>query len=162
LGGWQVTGIFSTRSGERVTITEPCASGWYCRPDYTGAQTILNNWKENSTTRCIAGARCTVQFLNPAAFAVVPVDSKTRIAIRPGNLGNGALRNPATWSMDFSLAKNFKLREQMNLQFRTDMFNSLNHVNYNGPNANLSSATFGEISGAGGMRVIQLNAKLSW
>lgn len=162
LGGWQVTGIFSARSGERVTITESCASGWYCRPDYTGAQTILNNWKENSTTRCIAGARCTVQFLNPAAFALVPVDSKTRIAIRPGNLGNGALRNPATWGMDFSLAKNSKLREQMNLQFRTDMFNSLNHVNYNGPNANLSSATFGEISGSGGMRVIQLNAKLSW
>jgi hypothetical protein len=42
------------------------------------------------------------------------------------------------------------------------MFNATNHVNYGSPGANLNSATFGEITSAGGMRVIQLNAKLSF
>lgn len=160
IGGWEVSGIFNTRSGERVTVTQSCASDWYCRPDFVGGSTSLANWKETSTGRCTVGARCTVQYLNAAAFALVPVNPQTRIAVRPGNLGNGALRNAATWSADVSLAKNFKLREQMSLQFRADMFNATNHVNYNGPDANLSSATFGQINGAGGMRVIQLNAKV--
>ncbi len=160
IGGWEISGIFSTRSGERVTATQTCASDQYCRPDYVGGVTSIANWKETSTGRCTVGARCTVQYLNPAAFALVPVNPVSRIAVRPGNLGNGSLRNPATWSTDLSIAKNFKLREQMSLQFRTDMFNATNHVNYNGPNANLSSATFGEINSAGGMRSIQLNAKL--
>jgi len=161
LGGWQVAGIFSTRSGERVNVTQNCAD-YHCRPDYAGGQTVNENWKETSTARCVVGARCGVQFINPNAFALVPVNSLTRIAVRPGNLGVGAFRGPATWSTDFSLAKNFRLGEQVNLQLRTDMFNATNHVNYSGPNGNLSSATFGEISGVGGMRVMQLNAKLNW
>ena len=61
-----------------------------------------------------------------------------------------------------SLSKNFRIAESVTLQIRTDMFNATNHVNYNSPNSNLASATFGEINGAGGMRVVQLNAKLRW
>jgi hypothetical protein len=162
IGGWQISGILSARTGERLIITETCASSYHCRPDYVGGSTVVDNWKNAGTTRCIVGARCTVQYLNRNAFQLVPTDPNTRIAIRPGNLGNGAVRGPGSWSVDFSLAKNFRLREQMNLQFRTDMFNSLNHVNYGSPSTGLNGATFGEISGAGGMRVMQLNAKLNW
>jgi hypothetical protein len=42
------------------------------------------------------------------------------------------------------------------------MFNATNRVNYSAPSTNVNDATFGEISGAGGMRVVQLNAKLRW
>jgi len=162
LAGWQVSGIFGFRSGEPVTLGQDCASEWHCRPDYAGGRTIHENWKENSTTRCIAGARCSVQYLNREAFAVVPVDPRTRIAIRSGNTAVGLLRNPATWSVDLALARNIKLRERVNLQIRADMFNFLNHVNYGGPSSNRNGATFGEINGAGGMRVVQLNARLRW
>lgn len=103
------------RSGEPVTVTQPCGSQWHCRPD-----------------------------------------------VAPGTAANGILRNPATWTTDLALSKNFKVRERMNLQIRGDMFNFLNHVNYSGPNSDVSSASFGEINGAGGMRVIQLNARFSW
>lgn len=162
VSGWQASGILTARTGERLIITESCASSYHCRPDYAGGSTVLDNWKDMGTARCIAGARCNVQYLNKSAFSLVPVDPNTRIAIRPGNFGNGAVRGPSNWSLDFSLAKNFRLREQMNLQFRTDMFNTFNHVNYNAPTTSINSATFGEISGAGGMRVIQLNAKITW
>lgn len=161
-GSWEVSGIFTARAGERLTVTQPCASDWYCRPDYIGGQTVFDNWKENSTTRCTVGARCTVRYLDRSAFALVPLNPQTRIAVRPGTLGAGALRNPATWSTDVSLAKNFRVSEGVSLQFRTDMFNATNHVNYNSPATNLDSATFGEINGVGGMRVVQLNAKLRW
>ncbi len=162
LGGWQVAGIFSFRSGEPVTITQSCASEWHCRPDYVGGPTVHDNWKENSTTRCIVGARCSVQYINRSAFTLVPVDARTRIAVRPGNVAVGSMRNPATWGMDFALSKNIKAGERMNLQIRADMFNLLNHVNYGGPSSGIDGATFGEINGAGGMRVVQLNARLVW
>jgi len=162
LGGWQVGGVFGFRSGEPVTITQSCASQWHCRPDHTGAPTVHDNWKENSTTRCTVGGRCTVQYLNRSAYALVPVDPRTRIAIRPGNVANSSIRNPATWSVDVALSKNIKVREQLTLQLRADMFNFLNHVNYSGPSSGIDGATFGEINGAGGMRVVQLNARLSW
>ena len=164
LGGWEVAGIFSTRSGEPLTITQPCASEWHCRPDHAAARVdpIHDNWESNSTSRCVVGARCSVQYINRAAFVAVPVDPVTRIAIRPGNVANGFLRNPATWSVDFALSKNFRIREGIQLQIRADMFNALNHVNYNGPNTDITSATFGEINGAGGMRVVQFNGRITW
>ncbi len=162
LAGWQVAGIFSSRSGEPVTITQPCASDWHCRPDTTGAPKVHDNWKENATTRCVAGGRCSVQYINRSAFAFVPVDPRSRIAVRSGNSAVGIMRNPATWTVDFSLSKNIRIRETANLQFRADMFNSLNRVNYGGPTSGIDAATFGEINGAGGMRVVQLNMRLSW
>jgi len=161
-GGWEVGGILSARTGSRLIISETCASNWFCRPDYVGGATIVDNWQQANTTRCTVGARCTVQYLNRAAFALVPVDPNTRIAIRPGNLGNGAVRGPGSWSGDLSLSKNFRLKERVNLQIRTDMFNATNHVNLSDPSTGLNGATFGEISGAGSMRVIQFNGRLRW
>jgi outer membrane receptor protein involved in Fe transport len=162
LGGWEISGIFSARTGERLIITEPCASNWHCRPDYAGGATVVDRWKDVGTKNCIVGARCPVQYLNRSAFVAVPVDPGTRIAVRSGNLGNGAVRGPGSWTTDLAVSKNFRVREQINLQLRADTFNALNHVNYSGPSTSITSATFGEISGAGGMRVVQLNGRLTW
>jgi hypothetical protein len=40
------------------------------------------------------------------------------------------------------------------------MYNAFNNVNYGNPNASFGAANFGEISGAGAMRRIQLGGKL--
>jgi outer membrane receptor protein involved in Fe transport len=162
VGGWEIAGIISARTGERLIITETCASNWHCRPDYVGGPTIVDNWQQADTTRCVVGARCSVQYLNRAAFQLVPVDPGTRIAIRPGNLGNGAVRGPGSWTTDLNLSRNFAITERVRLQIRADMFNALNHVNLSGPSTGLNGATFGEINGAGGMRVVQFNGRVQW
>ena len=123
---------------------------------------MVPNWRNSETSRCTPGARCTVQYLNRAAFALVPVSPTSNIAIRPGNLGNGAVRGPGSWSGDLSLSKNFRLQERLSLQVRADMFNALNKVNLGGPATGANTPTFGEINGAGGMRVIQFNGRLRW
>ncbi|MGH9661717.1 MAG: TonB-dependent receptor, partial [Bryobacteraceae bacterium] len=84
LGGWEIAGIFSSRSGEPITITQPCASEWHCRPDHaaTRVDPTFDNWESNSTTRCVVGARCSVLYINRAAFTPVTLDPNTRIAIR--------------------------------------------------------------------------------
>ena len=80
----------------------------------------------------------------------------------PGNLGNGAPRQTGDLEHGRFHCQEFRARRALQHPVQADMFNSTNHVNYNGPNAGFNNATFGEISGAGGMRVIQLNAKLSF
>jgi len=163
LGGWEVAGIFNSRTGEPLTLTQPCPA-WHCRPDHApgSVNPILPNWESNNTTRCVVGGRCSIQYINRAAFVPVPLNSVSRIAVRAGNVANGFLRNPLTWNVDLALSKNFRVGERMNLQVRADMFNTLNHVNYGSPSTDVTSATFGEINGAGGMRVVQINARLTW
>ncbi len=162
LGGWEVSGVFSTRSGEPFSVTQSCASPRHCRPDYVGGKTVISNWKNTPSKFCVPGARCGVQYFNTSAFAQVPLHPTSRIAIRPGNTGKNAFRNPTTWGLDLAVAKNFKVWERVNWQVRADMFNALNQINYGGPSNSINSPSFGEINGAGGTRVIQLNARLTF
>ena len=149
LGGWQVSGIFSARTGAPVLITQGCAIS-HCRPDYIGGSPILSDYRQ------------TLQYLNKAAFARVPVISASGATARPGNLGNGAVRLPGAWNLDLSLAKTFPLRESLKFQFRGDAFNFFNHTNFTGMQANINSGVFGRFTGTAGARIVQLSAKLSF
>ena len=94
-GGWQVSGMLTAMSGQPLLITQS-SSLQVTRPDYVGGPAIL------------AGSRDTLQYLNRAAFALVPISSVSGASIRPGNVGNGAVRGPGLQNLDFSLAKNVR------------------------------------------------------
>ena len=74
----------------------------------------------------------------------------------------GAIRGPGLWNLDASIGKEFLLKEKLKFQFRTDLFNSLNHTNLSNPTQNITSGTFGRILSTRGARVIQLNGRLSF
>jgi len=152
LGGWQISGIFTARSGSPVFITQSCSNSYHCRPDYVGGDTVMKEMVETGT--CRAGGRCDIQYVNTAAFNLVPVNQG--MAVRPGTAGKSLVRTPGAWNVELSLAKNFKIAEKKTLQFRADMFNALNHVNLGGPNSSINSSQFGRISSAGGMRSMQM------
>jgi hypothetical protein len=109
---------------------------------------------------CRAGGRCDLQYINTAAFKAVTAIKG--VAARPGTAGKSLVRAFGSWGVDLSLAKNFKVSERKALQFRADMFNALNHVNLGGPNGNISSSQFGRISGAGGMRSMQMGLRFQF
>jgi hypothetical protein len=158
LGGWQVSGIFTARSGSPVFITQSCSNSYHCRPDYVGGNTVLKEQVETGT--CRAGGRCDIQYINTAAFNLVAVNQG--MAVRPGTAGKSLVRTPGAWNVELSLAKNFKITEKKTLQFRADMFNALNHVNLGGPNGSINSSQFGRISGAGGMRSMQMGLRFQF
>ena len=56
----------------------------------------------------------------------------------------------------------FRLAERQLIPFRSEMFNALNHKVLSGPNANLASPQFGQITGASGGRNIQLALKYTF
>src|SRR5262249_44885135 len=119
LGGWQVSGIFTARTGDPLLIFQTSAIE-NSRPDYIGGAPILDDYRN------------TLRSLNKAAFARVPLSPVSNATLLPGNIGQGALRAPGAWNLDFALAKNFAIGERARLQFRSDMFNALNHTNLTG------------------------------
>jgi len=47
-----------------------------------------------------------------------------------GNSGRNSLNNPDFFNMDFSIVKNTKLNEKIDMQFRAEFFDVLNHPNF--------------------------------
>jgi hypothetical protein len=96
-----------------------------------------------------------------------------------GNMGRNMFLDSGFRNFDFSLAKNFHLREAMRLQFRAEFFNILNHPNFANPYGGQNGFGLNDPSvqpfgcgcatpdiaaanpavGSGGPRSIQLGAK---
>jgi len=150
IGNWQLSSIIIAQSGAPLNVVQGGTPLHNVRPDYVGGQAVNPDWRKN------------LVYLNKAAFQLVPLNAVSKATIRPGNLGPNAFRGPGNWTVDLGLGKNFPIRERMRFQFRADMFNALNHVNYSNPQLGLTSATFGQITSTGSMRVIQLAAKINW
>src|SRR5262249_38563619 len=70
------------------------------------------------------------RWYDPACFRLQPLG-------RPGNLGRNTLTGPGFFITDLALIKDVKLRESTTLQFRTEVFNALNHPNFGQPNPEL-------------------------
>lgn len=53
----------------------------------------------------------------------------------PGNASRDSLQGPGLDDVDLSIAKNAKIHERLQAQFRAEYFNVLNHTNFTTPNA---------------------------
>lgn len=94
-------------------------------------------------------------FLNPAAF-VAPALGQW------GDARRDSITGPNQFTLNASLARNFRLHDRLNLDVRLDATNALNHVAYTGWNTIVGSPQFGAASGANQMRVIQITMRLRY
>jgi hypothetical protein len=148
LRGWQFSGIFTGSTGLPFQILQSSVLV-NSRPDYIGGSPILSNYSS------------TLQYLNTAAFAKVPVAAISGGTIRAGNIGRDDVRGPGFWNIDAALSKNFAITERVRLQVRSDLFNSLNHTNLTGVSNNITSGNFGRLTAATA-RTVQFNARLTF
>ncbi|HYT24798.1 MAG TPA: carboxypeptidase-like regulatory domain-containing protein [Candidatus Polarisedimenticolia bacterium] len=85
-----------------------------------------------------------------------------------GNVGRDTLIGPGLATWDFSVLKDTRIRERLNLQFRAEIFNLLNRANFNLPNAVVFtpsgvSPTAGVITSTSTTsRQVQFGLKLLW
>jgi len=102
-------------------------------------------------------------------FATPCVTAGGTTTCHPGNLGRDSLTGPGFVNTDFSVIKNTKVTEKLNVQFRAEMFDILNHPNFGNPALTFSptSTTFGQITNTrfptgdfGSARQIQFALKL--
>ena len=123
VSGWMVSSIVSAQSGFPFTPQlsyNPSNNGDtrnpvrpFLNPNFTGP-VVLGNPN---------------QWFNPNAFIAPPSTSGFY-----GNLGRDTYIGPGLATWDFSVLKNTRIRESLNLQFRAEIFNLLNRANFNTPN----------------------------
>lgn len=78
-----------------------------------------------------------------------------------GTVRNNSLDAPGYKDVDASLFRDFTIYERVKFQFRGEATNVFNFVNMSGPGGAMSSpSTFGLISGASSMRVLQVGGRL--
>ena len=77
-----------------------------------------------------------------------------------GDAGRDSITGPAQLTLNTSLARTIRLRDPMNLDFRIDTNNILNHVNYTAWNTTVNSSTFGLPVSTNTMRTLQTTLRL--
>lgn len=103
----------------------------------------------------------------PTARRVITVDPALRSQLTPargvfGSLGRNTAFGDGFASISLGLHKQFTLSDRGRLEFRAEVFNLANTVNYNLPDAVLTSPNFGQALTAGDPRQIQLALRFSF
>jgi hypothetical protein len=139
LGGWQLNGIFSRQSGFPTDIRSGLVAAanqlfaTFNVPDAVpGVSMYLPNGGPDG-------------WFNPAAFAQPGrvTNARGTPLTMFGNLARRAGRGPRTTNLDFSVFRNFALRERLNLQFRAEAFNLSNTPSFFLPSAASPALTIG-------------------
>lgn len=133
VGGWEVSGITTVRSGEHYTafINDSTNTGTAAMPN------IIHNPYDFSfdvpqqiADGCPGGHQSLTCWYNPAAFVQPPLYPGQSVAHQFGNAGDGDLVGPRQVNFDFSAFKSFQITEKQKLQFRADLFNIFNHPQF--------------------------------
>lgn len=133
LNGWQIGGVLAASSGAPFTVL------------VGGDPLGLNNTDPFAYPDRLAGPGCGTpvnpgnpnDYIKLQCFAM-PAQQGTTTGGAPiytllGNSGRNPMNGPGLTNLDFSVFKNNRLTEGLNLQFRAEFFNILNHTNFAPP-----------------------------
>jgi carboxypeptidase family protein len=148
IGGWQVSGVTTFKSGFPLSISavnnNTNSFGGNQRPNLVGDPHLSNPTID--------------QWFNTAAFAQPPAFTFGNVPRTMPNLRAQGINN-----FDATIQKYWKLwREQTRLQFRTEFFNLFNRTTFYAPNTSFGNPNFGKITGALPARSIQFGMKMYW
>ena len=160
-GGWQWGGIFLASAGLPLSVGiggDPLG--------LNSAVTFAFADRLNTPGCSSAVDPGNIHYIKIACFAFP--NPSTRL----GNAGRNILPGPHLYNTDTSLVRNIKAMERLNIQFRTELFNILNHTNFSDPsrtNVAIFNQT-GAVVPTGGLitstattsRQIQFGLKLTW
>ena len=143
LGGWQLSSVLQLNSGFPLSFGDVVFDGDINNISLARGDRKLEQW-----------------FDTDAGFNKVTAQ-QFGSHLRTFPLRLSGVRTSAFNSLDFSLLKNFSLHERHRVQFRADVFNSLNHPSgFSAPNTTPTSSAFGQVTGMIGLpREVQLGVK---
>jgi hypothetical protein len=164
LGGWEIGGIYSARSGLPFRVDCGCTSSWQLAghdwaefaPGVTRIHTHPGNlhWAPGGL----------LGYLNLSDF-----DPNGPPQGRTGNTGRNppGVFGPGVNTWDLNLSKNFRFTERYNFQFRWEMYNAFNRTTFafGNQSASSSASSFGLINSTDNVypsRVMQAAAKFTF
>ncbi len=139
-GGWQVSGATFFRTGTPFSVTRT--------NDIAGVGdgsnqpfNVVGDLLAGANREFSAGSGNDQNFwFNTAAFAAPAAGTF-------GNASRNLIYNPGEQNWDIAFFKNFRLSGNQKLQFRMEMFNFINHPNWNNiASSDPSNANFGRIT----------------
>jgi hypothetical protein len=164
LGGWQISGITQFQTGT------PCGVG--TADDFAGAGTIGDFGCGNAGQFWVVNGDPNIQHNfaqssnDPAQWFATKNPDGTNIFTRPapGTFNQQSVRDliygPGLQNWNLSLMKKFSITEQTGFEFRADAYNFVNHPNWNNPDYNPTSSTFGKVTGkSDSSRQLQLSLR---
>jgi hypothetical protein len=147
LQGWRLSGVYTLESGDALTVLNGQSSARDFEPDLPNVAGDPN-----------AGPKTTEQYFNVNAFTDPGQDVK-------GNARPGIVRGPGINNLDVSIGKNFRAGGGVNVLFRADLYNALNHAQWRYVDTDFSTAggsTFGRVTQAREGRIVQLSLKVAF
>ena len=140
IGGWTVAGIYTVQAGQPL--------GWG-NVIYYGGDLKLD-------PRSIDRAFDITRFNRVSTEQLA-----SNIRTFPSQFST--LRQDGVNNLDFSAIKNNRIAEKINLQFRCEFFNFLNHPTFNAPSLGPASSAFGTITSQANLaRSVQMALRLVW
>jgi hypothetical protein len=141
---WEATSIVTLEDGQPFSVMLPTDNSNTGRladtPDVVSGQNP--NDRPKTATR----------WFNVSAF-------RSPVPLTFGTAGRDIVIGAGTIRVDFAIHKDFALTERHVVEFRTEFFNILNHVNFYQPGNSFGTASFGVIGGAFDPRQIQFSLK---
>ena len=134
LGAWQTNLIFTAQTGNATQVSDgtgrPDSWSRFDRPDLVANPNLPR------------GERTEARYFNIDAFQVVRTP-------RFGTAPRMMVRQPGLWNLDFSLAKRFRILEQLGVLVRADVYNLFNHANWRTIDTTMRDVTNPNIGAAG-------------
>jgi len=151
IGGWQVNGILTLRTGSPYTLTSSgclAVNNGGCGPEIEAGK---------SADSAPSGGRNPNEWFNTSVF--LPAGSQ---GLSLGNVPLQTNTAPPTRTLDFSIFKDFALTERFKVEFRAEGTNVANTSQFNTPSNSQTSGNFGVITStvAGSERHIQFQLRL--
>ncbi len=184
IGGWYLSGIYTARSGDALTVTQGAGvwGGSLFLGFNSGAiPTVDPNSFGNEVNRGVNGSNNIGTNAAPASGGTglnlfsnpeQVFNSFRRVELRrDGRAGrSNPLRGPSRWNVDLSLGKTTTIKEDFKVTFLADFFNAFNNVIFGNPNLDLNnSRAFGVLTAqlapadrTAGSRWIQLGLRIEF
>jgi len=142
---WQIAPIVRWQTGDRSSVT-------------TGVDNALTGLGGQRAVQIVDdpyGDKTANNYLNRAAFTSPATGAYS--TLRPFTIVN-----PSRFQNDVAVTRSLALGNSRAIQLRWEIFNVLNHTNFNAPTSALNSANFGKITTALDPRIMQFAVKFDF
>jgi hypothetical protein len=161
VGGWTVSGIVNYFSGSPLGYggSFPLSGGWNGatnRAKIQAGEMLASGFKKSE-----------FQLLSPSAAANTYLNKSLFSDPAPLTLGTsapryGQTRSFATLNEDIGIQKNFLFGEKYRVQFRGELLNAFNRSILGGIQTGVTNPLFGQVTGIGGNRQVQLGLRFDF
>jgi hypothetical protein len=151
-GGWALSSIFTIQSGFPIRMLSASDHELMSSSDYEP----VGEPEQIAPLRRLSPQGSGGYYFDPASFTESPLG-------QIGNTPRSLCCGPGIANLDLGVHRSFEVKEGMKLEFRTEVFNVMNHTQFLNPDGNITDdASFGMVTSARDPRLVQLALRLTF